>query len=125
MNDVASVAVNSSTILQLKLDSDEVWYKSVQDSISVKAKWQYAPLTLPIVTKPVNNLLKQSQNVLHQYSGGKSRKENHSLYNHQIKEIVPKDRLLEVCISYYLVYLMQLMFGFGSLMSSRDGVITV
>ena len=70
-------------------------------------------------------LLKESQNVLHQYSGGKSRKENHSLYNHRIKEIVPKDRLLEVCISYYLVYLMQLMFGFGSLMSSRDGVITV
>ena len=104
-------------------DSDEAWYKSVQDTISITAKWWYAPLTLPIVTKPVNDLLKQSRHVLRRYSGGKSRKENHSLHNHWIKEIVPKERLLEVCdFSYHLVYSMQLVFGCGSSMSSRDGV---
>ena len=104
-------------------DSDEAWYKSVQDTISITAKWWYAPLTLPIVTKPVNDLLKQSRNVLHQYSGGKPRKENHTLHNQWAKEVVPKERLLEVCkLSYRLEYSIQLMFGCGSLMSSKDGV---
>ena len=104
-------------------DSNGAWYKSVQDTISITAKWWYAPLTLPIVTKPVNDLLKQTWNVLHQYSGGKSRKENHSLHNHWIKEIVPKERLLEVCnFSYRLICSIQLIFGCNSLMSSKDGV---
>ena len=57
------------------------------------------------------------------YSGGKSRKENHTLHNQWIKEIVPKERLLEVCnFSYRLVCSIQLIFGCGSLMSSRDGI---
>ena len=104
-------------------DSDEAWYKSVQDTISITAKWWYMLLTLPTVAKPVNDLLKQSPAVLRRYSGGKPRKENHTLHNQWIKEIVPKERLLGVCkFSYCLVCLIQLMFGCGSLMSSKDGV---
>ena len=75
-------------------DSDEAWYKSVQDAILVTTKWWYMLLTLPIVAKPVNDLLKV---MLRRYSGGKPRKENHTLHNQWIKEIVPKERLLEVC----------------------------
>ena len=104
-------------------DSNEAWYKSMQDSISVMEKWWYVPLMLPIVTKPVNNLFKQTWNVLHQYSGGKLRKENHSSDNHWMKEIVPKERLLEVCnFSHCLICSVQLIFGCSSLISSRDGV---
>ena len=73
-------------------DSDEAWYKSVQDAILVTTKWWYKLLTLPIVAKPVNDLLKV---MLRRYSGGKPRKENHTLHNQWIKEIVPKERLLE------------------------------
>ena len=83
-------------------DSDEAWYKSVQDAILVTTKWWYMLLTLPIVAKPVNDLLKV---MLRRYSGGKPRKENHTLHNQWIKEIVPKERLLEVCnFLYRLVY---------------------
>ena len=104
-------------------DSDEAWYKSMQDTILVTTKWWYMLLTSPIVAKPVNDLLKQSPAVLRRYSGGKPRKENHTLHNQWIKGIVPKERLLEVCkFSYCLLCLIQLMFGCGSLMSSRDGV---
>ena len=79
-------------------DSDEAWYKSVQDTISVTAKWWYTLLTLPVISKSVSDLAKQCRNVLGQCSGGMSRKENHTLHNQWIKEIVPKERLLEVCI---------------------------
>ena len=104
-------------------DSDEVWYKSVRDTLSVMRKRWFVLLTFPITKNSVDGLFKRSGDVLRRYSGGKSRKENHSLHNQWIKEIVPKERLLEVCnFSYRLEYLIQLMFGCGSLMSSRDGV---
>ena len=106
-------------------DSDEAWYKSVRDTLSVRTKWWFALLTFPttIGKKPVSGLLKQSRDVLGRYSGGKSRKEIHSLHSQWIKEIVPKERLLEVCnFLYRLLCSIQLMFGCGSLMSSKDGV---
>ena len=79
-------------------DSDEVWYKSMQDTISVLTKWWFALLTLPIGLKPIVNMGEQCFNVIERHSQGKSRKENHSLHNQWIREIVPKERLLEVCI---------------------------
>ena len=39
-------------------DSDEAWYKSVQDTISVTTKWWYTLLTLPVISKSVNDLAK-------------------------------------------------------------------
>ena len=86
-------------------DSDEAWYKSVQDTISVVLKWWYVLLTSPMGIKPILELGKQCFNVIDQYSRGKSRKENHSLHNRWIREIVPKENLLEVCtFPYRLVY---------------------
>ena len=77
-------------------DNDETWYKSVQDTIKIVEKRWYKLLTLPIGAKPINDLGTHCSNVLAQHSGGKSRKENHSLHNQWIREIVPKDKLLEV-----------------------------
>ena len=86
-------------------DSDEAWYKSVQDTISVVLKWWYVLLTSPMGIKPILELGKQCFNVIDQYSQGKSRKENHNLHNRWIREIVPKENLLEVCtLPYRLVY---------------------
>ena len=79
-------------------DSDEVWYKSMQDTISVITKWWYVLLTLPIGLKPIVDLGWKCNDVIERHSQGKSRKENHSLHNQWIREIVPKERLLEVCI---------------------------
>ena len=79
-------------------DSDEVWYKSMQDTISVLTKWWFVLLTLPIGLKPIVNMGEQCFNVIERHSQGKSRKENHSLHNQWIREIVPKEKLLEVCI---------------------------
>ena len=85
--------------------SDEAWYESVQDNISVVLKWWYALLTLPMGLKPILDLEGQCFNVIDQYSQGKSTKENHSLHNQWIREIVPKENLLEVCtFPYRLVY---------------------
>ena len=106
-------------------DSDEVWYKSMQDTILVMTKWWYGPLTLPMGLKPIVDLERQCRNVIERHSHGKARKENHSLHNQWIREIVPKERLLEVCIFSVPLGIQigssQLMLG-GSLMSSRDGV---
>ena len=77
-------------------DSDETWYKSVQDTVKIAEKRWYKWLTLPTGAKPINDLVKQCSNVLEQHSEGKSRKENHSLHNQWIREIVPNDKLLEV-----------------------------
>ena len=77
-------------------DSDETWYKSVQDTIKIAEKHWYRLLTLPMGTKPIVNLAGQCSNVLERHSEGKSRKENHSLHNQWIREIVPNDKLLEV-----------------------------
>ena len=86
-------------------DSDEAWYKSVQDNLSVMGKWWYMLLTLPMGRKPILELGGQCFNVIERYSQGKSRKENHSLHNRWIREIVPKENLLEVCtFPYRLVY---------------------
>ena len=86
-------------------DSDEAWYKSVQDTISVVLKWWYVLLTSPTGIKPILELGGQCFNVIDQHSQGKSRKENHSLHNQWIREIVPKENLLEVCtFPYRLVY---------------------
>ena len=86
-------------------DSDEAWYKSVQDNLSVIGKWWYMLLTLPIGLKPVLELGGQCFSVVERYSQGNSRKENHSLHNQWIREIVPKENLLEVCtFSHRLVY---------------------
>ena len=79
-------------------DSDEVWYKSMQDTIPVMTKWWYVLLTLPIGLKPIVDLGGQCNDVIERHSQGKSRKENHSLHNQWIREIVPKERLLEACI---------------------------
>ena len=86
-------------------DSDEAWYKSVQESLLVMGKWWYMLLTLPMGIKPIFELGGQCFNVIDQYSQGKSRKENHSLHNRWIREIVSKENLLEVCtFPYRLVY---------------------
>ena len=86
-------------------DSDEAWHKSVQGTLSVMGKRWYMLLTLPMGLKPILDLGGQCFNVIEQYSRGNSRKENHSLHNQWIREIVPKENLLEVCIfSYRLVY---------------------
>ena len=79
-------------------DSDEVWYKSMQDTISVITKWWYVLLTLPIGRKRIVDLGWKCNDVIERHSQGKSRKENHSLHNQWIREIVPKERLLQVCI---------------------------
>ena len=79
-------------------DSDEVWYKSMQDTIPVMTKWWYVLLTLPIGLKPIVDLGGQCNDVIERHSQGKSKKENHSLHNQWIREIVPKERLLEVRI---------------------------
>ena len=106
-------------------DSDEVWYKSVLDTVPMMMKWWYTLLTLPVTSKSVGDLMKQCRNVLVQRAGGVPGKEIHSLHNQWIKEIIPKERLLEVCIFSVPLGIQigssQLMFG-GSLMSSRDGV---
>ena len=78
-------------------DSDEAWYKSVQDNLSVMGKWWYMLLTLPMGRKPILELGSQCFNVIERYSQGNSRKENHNLHNQWIREIVPKENLLEVC----------------------------
>ena len=77
-------------------DSDEAWFKSVQDTIEMLKKQWYRLSTLPIGAKPINDFAKQCSDVLNQYSGGESRKENHSLHNQWIREIVPREKLLEV-----------------------------
>ena len=79
-------------------DSNEVWYKSMQDTISVLTKWWFVLLTLPTGLKPIVDMGEQCFNVIEWHSQGKSRKENHSLHNQWIREIIPKERLLEVCI---------------------------
>ena len=80
-------------------DSDEAWFKSVQDTIRVTTKQWYRILTLPTGWGPITNLAKQSSEVTQRHSGGKVRKENHSLHNQWIREIVPKEKLLEVSYS--------------------------
>ena len=66
-------------------DSDEVWYKSMQDTIPVMTKWWYVLLTLPIGLKPIVDLGGQCNYVIERHSQGKSRKENHSLHNSRIR----------------------------------------
>ena len=79
-------------------DSDEAWYKSVQDTnIEIGKKWWFRFLMFPIGFKSIADLARQCCNVIARYSQGKSRKENHSLHNQWIREIVPRERLLEVC----------------------------
>ena len=78
-------------------DNDETWYKSVRDSILIGAKWWYELLMLPTGIGPIIDLAKLCINVWKQHSEGKLRKENHSLHNQWIREIVPKEKLLEVC----------------------------
>ena len=90
-------------------DSDETWYKSVQDTIKIVEKRWYKFLTFPLGAKPINDLGKQCSSVLEQHSEGKSRKENHSLHNQRIREIVPKDKLLEVL--QLLLFLQSANFG--------------
>ena len=84
-------------------DNDEAWYKSVRDSISVVGKRWYELLVLPMGIRPIFDLAKLCFNVLKQYSEGKLRKENHSLHNQWIREIVPKEKLLEVCTTLPIV----------------------
>ena len=86
-------------------DSDEVWYKSVEETISILTKWWFVLLTLPIGLKPIADMGGQCFNVTERHSQGKSRKENHSLHNQWIREIVPKERLLEVCTFSYRLYI--------------------
>ena len=79
-------------------DSDEAWYKSVQDTnIEIGKKWWFRFLMFPIGFKSIADLARQCCNVIARYSQGKSRKKNHSLHNQWIREIVPRERLLEVC----------------------------
>ena len=79
-------------------DSDETWYKSVQDTnIEIGKKWWFRFLMFPIGFKSIADLARQCCNVIARYSQGKSRKENHSLHNQWIREIVLRERLLEVC----------------------------
>ena len=77
-------------------DSDETWYKSVQDTVKIVEKHWYRLLTLPMGSRPITDLVEQCNNVLGRHSEGKSRKENHSQHNQWIREIVPKDKLFEV-----------------------------
>ena len=85
-------------------DSDEAWYKSVQDNLFVMGKWWYMLLTFPMGLKPVLELGGQCFNVIERHSQGNSGKESHSLHNQWIREIVPKENLLEVCahIAWYI-----------------------
>ena len=82
-------------------DHDETWYKSVQDTnIEIGKKRWYGFFMLPMGLKTVADLVGQCCNVMERYSQGKPRKENHSLHNQWIREIVPKEKLLEVCTFY-------------------------
>ena len=81
-------------------DSDEAWYKSVQDTnIEIGKKLWFRFFILPMGSKLINivDLSAHCCNVIERFSQGKSRKENHSLHNQWIREIVPKGKLLEVC----------------------------
>ena len=77
-------------------DSDDAWFKSVRDTLGIVNKGWYRLSTLTIGAKPINDLAKHCSDVLNQYSGGQSRKENHTLHNQWIREIVPREKLLEV-----------------------------
>ena len=103
-------------------DSDEAWYKSVQDTnIEIGKKRWYRVLMFPTGFKFLADFGGQCCNVMERYSQGKPRKENHNLHNQWIKQIVPKGKLHEVC-TFYTDRCVRVKQFYGSLMSSRDGV---
>lgn len=45
-------------------DSNEAWYRSMQETVPVMIKWWYMLFTLPVISKSISDLAKQCQNVL-------------------------------------------------------------
>lgn len=82
-------------------DNDEVWWRSIQDTIGMMQKRWYQILTLPTRRGRIMQMEEQTIEARKQGTGGKSRAELHSMHNRMIRGIVPEEKLLEVCTSFF------------------------
>lgn len=87
---------NAKVVLSVR-DNDEVWYKSLMDTVGIQSYDWYWYLKMPTGTLGFTRLARTFFEAWKQGTGGQLRPELHSMHTQWVRKVVPKEKLLEVC----------------------------